>query len=106
MSAAAIAWLMSTMGWLKKALEQLVELAARHPWQALCALLAVSSALLWRGEHRAQQRYELAQTTSRRPKTPRRKPPWWPIPWARPTKQHYYELAQNADLHPACGRTG
>jgi hypothetical protein len=97
MSAAAIAWLMSALGSLRKALGQAVKLLARYRWQLLCALLAASCALFWRGEHRAQQRYEAATRDIKSMEEASKKAAALAQAQRDADEKRYKELARNAD---------
>jgi hypothetical protein len=97
MSGVLISGLVSGLGWLKRIAEALIGFAARHPWQALCAVLALASAMLWRGEHRAQHRYEAAQAAITALHEASNKAAAIALTQRQADEQHYKELAHDAD---------
>ncbi len=97
MSLTVIGWLMSGLGWLRKAFAALVDLAGRYPWQTACAALAVCSAWLWHGEHKVAQQRDAARATIAQMKDASKKAGAAALAQRKADEQHYKELADNAD---------
>lgn len=47
-------WLISALGWLRKAAGAVLGFVARYPWQAACVALLCASAWLWHGWNRTK----------------------------------------------------
>jgi hypothetical protein len=103
MSGAMIDWLISGLGWLKRAIGPLIALAVRYPWQAACALLLTAAAMLWRSEHRATVQRDAARTEAAQLRGASARAGQLAQAQRKVDEQHYKELANNADASHQAG---